>query len=89
MAGTIDVQGLGKQGVNVDKNPLELDDNELIQAQNAINDPTAGDSSIRKRPGLIAFTTTSTSGIVLGGIGVPLQHLLSGTHFIYIGRGTL
>lgn len=89
MAGTIDVTELGKRGVNVDKNPLELGDNELTQAQNAINDPAAGDSSIRKRPGLVAFTTTSTGGTILGGVGVPLQHLLSGTHFIYIGRGTL
>jgi len=84
----INVTGLGLRGVNVDKNPLELDDNDLIQAQNGISDPAAGNASVRKRPGLVAFTTTSTSGNVLGGIGVPLQHLLSGTHFIYIGRGT-
>lgn len=86
---SIDVIELGKHGVNVDKNPLELDDNELTRAQNAITDPSAGESSIRKRAGLIAFTTGSTSGTVLGGVGVPLQHLLTGTHFIYIGRGTL
>lgn len=85
---TLDVTELGKRGVNVDKNPLELDNNELTQAQNAITDPAAGNSSIRKRAGLVAFTTATTSGTVLGGIGVPLQHLLTGTHFIYLGRGT-
>lgn len=89
MAGTIDVMGLGLRGVNVDANPLELDDNDLIQAQNAINDPAAGNASIRKRAGLVAFTTSTTSGTVLGGVGVPLQHLLTGIHFVYIGRGTM
>ena len=84
----IEVKELGRRGVNVDRNPYELEDNDLLQSQNARSDPSAGRYSLRKRPGLVAFTTTSTSGNVLGGIGVPLQHLLTGTHFVYIGRGT-
>lgn len=84
----IDVTQLGLRGVNVDKNPIELDDNDLVQSQNGVSDPAAGASSLRKRPGLIAFTTSSTGDNVLGGLGVPLQHRLTGTHIIYIGRGT-
>jgi hypothetical protein len=82
------VATFGLLGVNVDKNPLELNDGELIQAQNASSDPAAGQSSIRKRPGLIAFNTSTTAGTVLGGSDVPLQdqsHV--GNVAIYIGRG--
>jgi hypothetical protein len=82
------VETFGLLGVNVDRNPLELNDGELIQAQNAISDPAAGKSSIRKRPGLLAFTTSLTAGTVLGGIDMPLLDVSSGgTVGIYLGRG--
>lgn len=83
------VESFGTSGVNVDKNPLELDDSELTQAQNATGtDPTSGRASLRKRPGLVAFNTTLLSGAVLGGIGVPLLDLShGGTVRLYIGRG--
>lgn len=81
------VEGFGVKGVNVDKNPLELDNSELVSAQNVISDPAAGISSIRKRPGLLAFNTLPTAGVVLGGVDLPLQDLsASGTHYIYLGR---
>lgn len=83
------VRAWGTHGVNVDDNPLELDDNDLVQAQNAIGDAGAGTSSIRKRPGLIALTQSATAGTVLGGIDLPLRDLFSGTRFIYIGRGPI
>ena len=76
-------------GVNVDGNPLETDPNALISARNAISDPASGQSSIRKRPGLVVFTTSATAGTVLGGIDLPLLDLLTGTHFLYIGRGPI
>ena len=82
------VRSLGTKGVNVDRNPLELDDSELVHAQNVVSDSSAGLSSIVKRPGLIAFTTSSTAGSVLGGSDLPLANQsASGTHYIYIGRG--
>jgi hypothetical protein len=89
------VSGFGLRGVNVDKNPLELEDNELTQAQNTISGPSAGlsgsgSTSLRKRPGLIAFNTTNSAGVVLGGINVPLINLSgSGSVAVYIGRGPL
>lgn len=85
----ISVDTLGLHGVNVDKNPLELDDNEVVRAQNAISDPAAGRASLRKRPGLLAINTRAvTGGTVLGGIDLPLQDLsASGIHWIYLGRG--
>jgi hypothetical protein len=79
----IKVLRLGRRGVNVDLNPLELTDDDLVRASNAFSN----ESTIRKRPGLIAFTTTATAGIVVGGVDLPLQDLLNGMHFIYIGRG--
>lgn len=85
--GKTNVKGVGLRGVNVGLNPLEQDDSDLNLAQNAISDAAAGQSSFRKRPGLLAFTTTSTAGDVLGGIDLPLNDLRQGTRFIYIGRG--
>ncbi len=82
------VESFGTKGVNVDKNPLELDDSELVHSQNFISDPSSGQSTIRKRPGLVSFTLAETGGTVLGGINLPLQDKSEfGTHFIYIGRG--
>ncbi len=81
------VQGMGLAGVNVDKNPLELGDDELTQAQNASPDPAAGKSSLRKRPGWINFSTTVTAGTVLGGVSLPFLDQLNGDHYIYVGRG--
>ncbi len=81
------VEGMGLAGTNVDKNPLELGDDELMQSKNAISDPAAGKSSLRKRPGLVNFTDIATAGVVLGGTSVPVLDERNGTHFIYIGRG--
>jgi len=82
------VETFGLKGVNVDRNPFELTDGELVSAQNAVSIPTAGKASLRKRPGLLAFTLATMGGSVLGGIGVPLLDLSSGgTLRIYLGRG--
>lgn len=83
------VTHMGEAGVNVDKSPLELDDNELVRAQNANAYATEGRSAIRKRPGLIAFNTAViTEGSVLGGSDLPLRNTgTSGIRGLYIGRG--
>jgi hypothetical protein len=79
--------GFGQRGVTVDLNPLELGDNDLTQATNAIADPQSGRSTLRKRPGLVAFSTPTTAGTVLGGVDLPLADYSSASHFILIGRG--
>lgn len=81
------VFGLGSKGVNVDEDPLHLDLNELTKAQNAHPNPLGADSGISNRPGLIQFSEEA-AGVILGGIGVPLLNLSTGTSFLYIGRGT-
>jgi hypothetical protein len=84
----ITVEAMGQLGVCVDKDPLELDDNELLQGQNAITVTESGRSALRKRPGLVAFNTTAAAGSVLGGVLVPLQDLSAqGVHYVYVGRG--
>ena len=89
MPGTdITINQFGLKGVNVDKNPLQLDNDELTQAQNCIPDVSVGLASIRKRYGLIPFNTNSAAGSVLGGIDMPqVDQSLNGVHTIYIGRG--
>ena len=82
------VLGMGQFGCNVDKNPLELGDQELTKAQNAGTDPSSGRSTLRKRPGLVAFSVSATAGTVLGGVNLPLENLsTSSQHYFYIGRG--
>lgn len=86
----LEVRNLGLNGVNVDKDPLELADGELSSGQNAIQDIMAGKSAIRKRPGLLAFNTSAAAGLVLGGTEMPLIDLsVNGNVTIYIARGPL
>lgn len=88
MSGTLTVTHMGLAGVNVDKNPLELADNDLQKSQNGIATTTSGQSSLRKRPGLVRFTTTATAGTVLGGSDLTAPDESSGgIHSLYVGRG--
>lgn len=81
------VKDLGLHGVNTDKDPLELNDGECRQLQNAIHEPLGNNAGLSKRPGLIAFNLTTLAGAVLGGIAVPLLNQSeSGATLIYIGR---
>ncbi len=84
------VRNMGLLGVNVDNNPLDLEDNQLTQAQNAISDPTSGASSVRKRPGFVAFNTSAFGSDVIGGSTLPGPNLSTGGSItIYIGRGPI
>jgi hypothetical protein len=90
MAINISVKTLGSKGVNVDKDPFDLDDDELTNAQNAISDPAKGKSAIRKRPGFIGFNTSSVVYDVLGGAPLPGPNLSTGGVItIYIGRSPI
>lgn len=86
MPGTINIKTLGRSGVNVDKNALELDPDELMQAQNAVTDPDAG---LKNRPGLVEMTDTPGAAAILGGIGVleAAAGEAGGLEILYIGRG--
>jgi len=80
------VYGLGSLGVNVDSDPLALDDRELRRATNAIDDPLGG--GLTNRPGLAAVNAVAAAGAVMGGVGVPLANQSSsGTRIFLIGRG--
>jgi hypothetical protein len=85
----IDIKTLGLAGVNVDKDPLELDPDELTKAQNAIHEPLGSNAGIKNRPGLIDFTGTAGPGSILGGTGVlePAGGDVGGLELLYLGRG--
>ena len=89
MPGRIKIKTLGLKGVNVDKNPFELEPDELRQAQNAVSERLGSNASLKNRPGLDEFTTDSGMGPVLGGIGVlePNGAPTGGTLVLYLGRG--
>lgn len=86
----LSVKDLGLHGVNVDKDPFELEDGELRHAHNAIHEGLGANAGIKNRPGLAFFNLDSGPGAILGGIAVPTlaggASLNSGTRYIYIGR---
>lgn len=61
----------GWQGVNVTKNPIQLEDNELTKAQNAFRDAAGEHGALRKRPGLTKINATALSGDIYGFVNVP------------------
>ncbi len=74
MGNLLTIYNLGQFGVNVDKDPVELEDGELTAASNMIPSPT-GDGAIINREGLVKFNSAAsadTSVGIVGGIGVPL-----------------
>ncbi len=87
MAENLDVSNLGEFGVNTDLNPIKKPDNSFLKAQNLISDPLGVEKGLKNRPGLEKFNASEADGPVLGGIGVPLQNLYTGSRFFYIGRG--
>lgn len=72
MAGKLSVYGLGSLGVNVDSNPINLEDGELTKSQNAIHDPVGSGGGLRKRPGLVKINSIAAAGSIVGAVNVPL-----------------
>lgn len=72
MPGKLDCYNLGALGVNVEKNPVELEDGELIKSQNAIHDSNGSMGSLRKRAGLTKLNSVAAAGAIAGMIGVPI-----------------
>src|SRR5882762_5340518 len=76
-SGKLSVYGLGRGGVNVDKSPIHLEDNELTKAQNAVQSKqsstgTGTDGGLVKRPALTKYNATAGAGSIPGVINVPL-----------------
>lgn len=74
MGSMLSIYNLGQLGVNVDKDPLQLEDGELASAQNVIPNPI-GDGALVNRPGLVKLNSVAaadTSTGIIGGVGVPL-----------------
>lgn len=69
MGGQINV--FGWKGVNVTKDPDQLDDNELTKAQNCQPCPIA-DGSIEMRGGMAKLNASPAAGSIIGFTGVPL-----------------
>ena len=84
----IQIRTLGLKGVNLDKDPLQLDVDELRYAQNAISEPLGALSGVKNRPGLGAFTPDDANASILGGIGVLAPNgAANGDGFLFLGRG--
>lgn len=87
MPGKINNYAPGAGGVNLVKNPLQLDDAEVTQAQNAdivANAATGGRPIMAKRGGVQALTS-ALAGDVSGMVGLPLATTYVST--LYVGRG--
>jgi hypothetical protein len=87
MGGQISVYGMGSGGVNLVKDPLELDDVEATQLQNAElvpDESKGGEGSLSKRGGLSALTS-ALAGSILGMVALPLQSNYVRTLYIAMG----
>jgi hypothetical protein len=77
-------------GVVIDTMPVGSPATTFTQTQNGIPDPLGERGAVRKRPGLIEYTTNVAAGAILGGIPVPLANTtLAGNPTIYLGKGVL
>jgi hypothetical protein len=89
MPGKLNVYTFGAGGVNLTKSPLELNDDEAVQLQNAELVPdlnTGGQAALTKRGGLAVLNSSALAGSVLGIIGLPL--LTTYTRVLYFARGS-
>ncbi len=59
----VSVFGLGTGGVQLTKSPLHMEDNEVIQAQNAEPYRDRGQTGVRKRPAFRPINTDATAAI--------------------------
>lgn len=74
------IKALGKSGVNLDVDPLLLEDSELRDAQNLVHETSsARQGGIKNRPGLTTFTSAPLSGPILGGIGMAVAGVARAT----------
>lgn len=78
MPSKLNVYNLGALGVNVDANPLELQDGELSKAQNGVHDVIGSAGGLRKRKGLIKLNSVAAVGSIKGAIGVPISQGTAG-----------
>lgn len=86
MAGQLNLYNLGSLGVNVDKNPVQLEDGELTLAQNALHDPTGSMGGLRKRPGLLKINSSAVSGSVFGITNVPIDPITTRTFYVGVDQ---
>jgi hypothetical protein len=88
----IEVAELGAGGVNLVADPLEMSDQELVQAQNAEPYRDRGEAGVRKRPAYRPLNTVATDAIqgILavelgqGGAGNNLANGLSGAYGLVV-----
>jgi len=79
----LSIYNLGKLGVNVDANPVQLQDGEFTEAKNWTTDPSGSEGSIRKRPGLTAINSSAGGGgtSVLGAVNLGYTQTLTNTFY--------
>ncbi len=82
---TIPVYNWANAGVQTDKDPVQLDDAELTQAQNCIRSFTDV-GGIGKRYGLTKVNAIAAAGAIGGILGIPLPQ--SVTHTLIFGQWT-
>ena len=79
MPGRLNLYNLGSLGVNVDKNPIQLEDGELSKAQNATHDAIGSEGGLRKREGLTKINSVAAAGSLQGAAGIPLPRVATRT----------
>jgi hypothetical protein len=79
---------VGQEGVNLVKDPLQLNDGELTAAQNAEivpDESKGGEGALSKRGGLGVLNGSALAGAVYGIISLPLQTTFTRTLCVFLG----
>lgn len=86
----LDVYDFGGGGVNLVKNPLQLDVNELTSCQNAelFEDVSRGGSGALSKRGGLAVLTSALSGSILGICSLPLTTTFTKTLYASLGTAS-
>lgn len=71
--GNLVVYNLGTFGVNLVDGPIHMKDGELLQCQNAVNEPSDAESALKKRPGMTKVNATTASGTIVAIVNIPLD----------------
>ncbi len=85
MAGPIRLFAIGQRGVDVVNKPQDLDESELVSAQNCEIATSGGGGALDQRPGMTRIGNSPTAGAVLMAMDIASQLLTDLTAWLYAG----
>lgn len=85
MAGPIRLFTIGQRGVDLADKPQDIDESELVTAQNVEVSPKGGGGALDQRPGMTRIGNSALSGAIAMALDIPSQLLTDLTPYLYAG----